>query len=88
MVLLDIGLPGMSSHEVARKMRETPEGKDAVLIAQTGWGQEEDRLRSTEAGCDAHLVKPLDLAALQNVLAKLDPAPIRGRLNHERKAGV
>jgi len=75
-VLLDIGLPGMSGHEVARKMRETPEGKDAVLIAQTGWGQEEDRLRSTEAGCDAHLVKPLDLAALQNVLAKLDPAPI------------
>jgi CheY-like chemotaxis protein len=57
-------------------MRDTPEGKNAVLIAQTGWGQEEDRLRSTEAGFDAHLVKPLDLAALQNVLAKLDPAPI------------
>jgi len=74
-VLLDIGLPGMSGHEVARKMRETPEGKEALLIAQTGWGQEEDRLRSTEAGFDAHLTKPLDLAALQSVLAKLDREP-------------
>jgi PAS domain S-box-containing protein len=71
-VLLDIGLPGMSGHEVARKMRETPEVQEALLIAQTGWGQEEDRLRSTEAGFDAHLVKPLDLAALQSLLAKLD----------------
>jgi PAS domain S-box-containing protein len=74
-VLLDIGLPGMSGHEVARKLRETQEGKGVVLIAQTGWGQEEDRQRSTAAGFDAHLVKPLDFAALQSVLAKLDPAP-------------
>jgi CheY-like chemotaxis protein len=74
-VLLDIGLPGMDGHQVARKLRETPEGKDAVLIAQTGWGQDEDRVRSTEAGFDAHLTKPLDLAVLQSVLAKLDPAP-------------
>jgi signal transduction histidine kinase len=74
-VLLDIGLPGMDGYEVARKLRKTPEGKDALLIAQTGWGQEEDRLRSTEAGFDAHLTKPLDLAALQSVLANLDPAP-------------
>lgn len=64
----------MSGHEVARKLRETPEGKGVVLIAQTGWGQEEDRKRSTAAGFDAHLVKPLDFAALQSVLAKLDPA--------------
>ncbi len=75
-VLLDIGLPDMSGHEVARRIRETPEGKDALLIAQTGWGQEQDRLRSTQAGFDAHLVKPLDLATLQDVLAKLDRAPI------------
>jgi CheY-like chemotaxis protein len=74
-VLLDIGLPGMSGHEVARRMRETAETKDTVLIAQTGWGQEEDRLRSTEAGFDAHLTKPLDLAALQCLLAKLDSEP-------------
>jgi PAS domain S-box-containing protein len=74
-VLLDIGLPGMDGHQVARKLRETPEGKDAVLIAQTGWGQDEDRVRSTEAGFDAHLTKPLDLAVLQSVLAKLGPTP-------------
>jgi CheY-like chemotaxis protein len=46
-----------------------PEVRDTVLIAQTGWGQEEDRRRSTEAGFDAHLVKPINPAALQALLA-------------------
>jgi CheY-like chemotaxis protein len=51
-VLLDIGLPGMDGYEVARLARELPEGRSATLIALTGWGQEDDRRRSKEAGID------------------------------------
>ncbi len=67
-VLLDIGLPGMNGYEVARRLRDMPELKGAVLVAQTGWGQEEDRRRSSEAGIDHHLVKPVDLDLLQSIL--------------------
>ena len=70
-VLLDIGLPGMSGHDVARRMRQMPEVKDAVLVAQTGWGQDEDKRLSEEAGFNAHLVKPLDPAELRRLLAGL-----------------
>src|SRR5204862_5428057 len=69
MVLLDIGLPKLDGYEAARRIREQPWGKDMVLVAVTGWGQEEDRRRSQEAGFNAHLVKPLDPAALQALLA-------------------
>jgi PAS domain S-box-containing protein len=68
-VLLDIGLPGMSGYDVAPKLKALPEMKNVFLVAQTGWGQEEDRRRSKEAGFDAHLVKPIDQAALQRLLA-------------------
>jgi signal transduction histidine kinase len=68
-VLLDLGLPGMDGYEVARRMRAEPEGRAATLIALTGWGQEEDRRRSKEAGIDHHLVKPVDLTALHQLLA-------------------
>jgi len=71
-VLLDIGMPGMDGYEVAQRARLEPEGAALVLIALTGWGQEEDRRRSHEAGFDHHLVKPVDLAALQAILAALD----------------
>jgi PAS domain S-box-containing protein len=70
-VLLDVGLPGMNGYEVGRKIREMPEAKHTVLVAQTGWGQDEDRRRSAEAGFDAHLVKPVDPAALQKILSSL-----------------
>ena len=70
-VLLDIGLPGMSGHEVGRRMRQMPEVKDAVLVAQTGWGQDEDKRQSDAAGFNAHLVKPVDPAALRRLLAGL-----------------
>lgn len=70
-VLLDIGLPGMSGYDVARRIREAPESRDVVLIAQTGWGQKEDRERSREAGFDHHLVKPIDPNTLQKLLASL-----------------
>jgi PAS domain S-box-containing protein len=68
-VLLDIGLPGMTGYEVARKMRSLPELQHALLVAQTGWGQDDDRRRSAEAGFDAHLVKPVDQTMLQELLA-------------------
>jgi PAS domain S-box-containing protein len=69
-VLLDIGMPEMDGYEVARRARLRPEGRDAMLIALTGWGQEEDRRRSREAGFDHHMVKPLDLVALQELLGE------------------
>ena len=70
-MLLDVGLPGMDGFEVARRARQRPEGQDVTLIALTGWGQEEDRRRSKEAGIDHHLVKPVDIAVLEQLLASL-----------------
>ena len=68
-VLMDIGLPGLNGYEVARRMRGEAWGKEATLVAITGWGQLEDRQRSKDAGFDAHLVKPVDYAALMRLLA-------------------
>jgi PAS domain S-box-containing protein len=68
-VLMDIGLPKLSGFEAARRIREQPGGSDVVLIALTGWGQEEDRRRSKEAGFDYHLTKPIDFSVLQELLA-------------------
>jgi signal transduction histidine kinase/ActR/RegA family two-component response regulator len=70
-VLLDIGMPGMDGYEVARRIRERPAGRDVLLIALTGWGQEADRQRTTEAGFDHHLLKPADLAALESLLTSM-----------------
>jgi PAS domain S-box-containing protein len=70
-IFLDIGMPGMSGYEVARRLREQPETRDVLLLAMTGWGQEEDRRRSREAGFDEHLVKPLDPKGLEERLAEL-----------------
>ena len=71
-VLLDLGMPGMNGLEVARRMREDPKAREMTLVALTGWGQREDRRRTTEAGFDHHLVKPADLGALQSILATPD----------------
>jgi signal transduction histidine kinase len=68
-VFLDIGMPGMDGHEVARQMRQVSEFRDVMLVAMTGWGQEEDRRRSRAAGFDHHLVKPVGADALQALLA-------------------
>jgi signal transduction histidine kinase/CheY-like chemotaxis protein len=68
-VLLDIGLPKMDGLEVARRFRADPKLKATLLVAVTGYGQDEDRRRSQEAGIDAHLVKPLGLDALHEILA-------------------
>jgi PAS domain S-box-containing protein len=71
LVLLDIGLPGMSGYEVARRLRQQAGLGDVVLVALTGWGQEEDRRKTKEAGFDHHLVKPVGLKELQQLLADL-----------------
>jgi CheY-like chemotaxis protein len=69
-VLLDIGMPMMDGYEVARRARQQPYGRDVVLIALTGWGQDHDRSRSKEAGFDHHLVKPVAIGDLQAILAR------------------
>jgi len=69
-VLLDIGMPGMDGHEVARRLRQLTNGPDMRLIAMTGYGGEDDRARSAESGFDHHLVKPIDLADLERLLPR------------------
>jgi PAS domain S-box-containing protein len=68
-VLLDIGMPGMDGYEVARRVRASGEFNELKLVALTGWGQEEDRQKTREAGFDHHLVKPADIAKLKELLA-------------------
>jgi len=70
-MLLDIGMPKLDGYEVARRVRAQPWGNATVLIALTGWGQDEDRRRSREVGFNSHLVKPLDPAMLSSLLAHL-----------------
>jgi PAS domain S-box-containing protein len=69
-VLLDIGLPKLNGYEACRRIREQPCGKNMVLVALTGWGQEEDRQRSRDAGFNGHLMKPVDLDVLTKLLAE------------------
>src|SRR5262249_27281610 len=73
-VLLDISLPKLNGYAVARRLRAQPGGKEMVLIATTGWGQDDDRRRAFEAGFDHHMVKPIDPAALQHLLTETAPA--------------
>jgi len=70
-VLLDIGMPILDGYEVARRIRVQPWGRSITLVALTGWGQDSDRRRSREAGFDSHLVKPLDMDKLTDLLEKL-----------------
>jgi PAS domain S-box-containing protein len=74
-VLLDIGMPKMNGYEAARHIRQQPWGKGMLLVALTGWGQEEDKRRAFEAGFDHHLTKPVEPAALEKLLAVLTPPP-------------
>jgi signal transduction histidine kinase/CheY-like chemotaxis protein len=74
-VLLDIGLPKLDGYEVARRLRLDPDLRGALLVAITGYGKEEDRDRGRAAGFDHHLVKPVDLAALQGLLAGSPAGP-------------
>ena len=78
-VLLDIGMPGMDGHEFARHVRARTDGQRIRLVAISGWGQDEDYQRSREAGIDDHLVKPVDLGALERILAEVPATPRASR---------
>ena len=67
-VLLDIGLPRKDGYEVARELRALPETRTALLVALTGFGQEDDKERATRAGFDAYQVKPVEPAAIEKLL--------------------
>ena len=64
LIVLDLGLPKLNGLDACRRIRERPWAKNVVIAAATGWGQDEDRRRSVEAGFDHHLVKPIDAAAV------------------------
>ena len=73
-VLLDIGMPKLSGYEVARRIRDR-RGPEVLIVAITGWGQEEDKLRAREAGFDHHFTKPVDYAVLLDLIdAQARPA--------------
>jgi PAS domain S-box-containing protein len=84
-LLLDIGLPDIDGYKLAQQIRAAPWGHSAVLIAVTGWGQEQDRLRAVEAGFDQHLVKPICAEMVESLLQSFAhgpaaPQPLRGGL--------
>jgi CheY-like chemotaxis protein len=70
-VLLDIGMPKLDGHETCRRIRSQHWGREMVLIAQTGWGQDEDRRRTSAVGFDYHLIKPVSHKALNEVLVEV-----------------
>ncbi len=70
-ILMDVGMPRLSGLDATRRIRETAWGKDVRVIALTGWGQDGDRERSREAGCDGHLVKPVSLPDLAKLLGEV-----------------
>ena len=74
LVFMDVGMPGRSGYEVARALRATFDGKRLVLVAVTGWGQPEDRMRTAQAGFDHHLVKPPELHAIRDICTQGAPA--------------
>jgi DNA-binding response OmpR family regulator len=69
-MLIDLGMPKLNGYEVCRSIRAQPWGMQMTIIAQTGWGQAEDRRRSREAGFDHHLVKPVDFDDLVAVVER------------------
>jgi CheY-like chemotaxis protein len=72
-ILLDIGMPRLNGYDTARRIRAQPWGREIYLVALTGWGSEEDRRRSQEAGCNFHLVKPVYSPDLEKLLVAIKP---------------
>jgi CheY-like chemotaxis protein len=76
-LLLDLGMPKLTGYEVVRRLRERAWGADMLVVALTGWGQEEDRRRTREAGFDAHLIKPIKHDEITSLLERLErPHPV------------
>jgi PAS domain S-box-containing protein len=70
-IFMDVGMPGLNGYEATRRIRKQAWGRNAIVIALTGWGQEGDRIQSREAGCDGHLVKPVNLTDIEKMLDEL-----------------
>jgi len=68
--LLDIGMPRLNGYDTARRLRQDSWGREMLLVALSGWGQDADRLKSSKAGFDMHLVKPVDVSEIQRLLAR------------------
>jgi len=73
-ILMHIGMPGMSGYDVCRALRRDPAFANTVIIAQTGWGQEKDRQEARAAGVDHHIVKPIAYDTFSNLLSGVTPA--------------
>ncbi len=76
-ILMDIGMPRLNGYEACMAIRKLPNGNKPVIVACTGWGQEEDRLRSRDSGFNFHLVKPIDPTSLEKLLANLADSDVR-----------
>ena len=76
-ILLDLGMPRLNGYEVCERIRTRPWGHAVLMVAQTGWGQAQDRARTREAGFDAHLTKPIDPAVVQELLIRLKTDAVR-----------
>lgn len=72
--LVDLSLPTLDGHEVCRRIREQPWGRGVLLLALTGWDEEDARVKSAAVGFDHFMVKPVDVAALSQLLSRLRPA--------------
>lgn len=83
-ILLDLGLPRLDGYGVCRRIRARPWGQDIAIFALTGWAHDNDRRKSSEAGFDGHLVKPVELATLQQALKVCRPESAGGRLGDIR----
>jgi CheY-like chemotaxis protein len=70
-VLLDIGMPRLNGYDAARRIREQPGGRSILLVALTGWGQDEDRRQASEAGFDRHFTTPVDPLDIEKLVASL-----------------
>jgi PAS domain S-box-containing protein len=70
-VLMDVGMPRLNGYDASRRIRDQEWGRSIVIIALTGWGQERDKVLSKEAGCDCHLVKPIEMSELETLLAEM-----------------
>lgn len=81
-VIIDIGMPGMDGYTVARRLREQPGLEDMFLVAMSGYGRDQDRARSLEAGFDRHLTKPVDLEELQRLVAQAHSQPRRLKMRY------
>lgn len=73
-ILMDLGMPELNGYEATQRIRQESWGKGIIIIALSGWGQDRDRVRSRDAGCDGHLVKPVTLPDLENLLKELKAA--------------